>query len=465
MSSKRQDKKTKPIVIDVHAHVFSARDIPLAGYLHSRRRSGLLEKLLSPLVVPSIANCLRQNNPDNRNPTCNISIEIACAVMGREYREWAEALSQENVDIAAEMVATFGGIDLFVPLMIDYEYWFSRPWYAGGMDRRAGEKTRGFPTDIKEQIDLVYDRIVLPYNGRIHPFAPFCPARELAYRKGLRRPDGRGVEKHSSLELVKDAIDEKGFIGVKLYNALGYKPLGNATVEKERGRIKLHKRRGYHKDITGQEYDSVLQELYDYCQEEGIPITAHCVMDGIESYPKASYDFGQAAFWREVLHDYGELFVNLAHFGWHESQGYAGKDGWSRDICRMMVDFDHLYSDVSHHGVLSHRGQRRFREDYAEMQKDWSANWSQIKQKILFGIDWHVIKRVRGFQGFQKRYVEILRHNGLYTEREIEDFLGGNAVRFLGLLPGGKTRQRLAAFYREKDIAPPKWFTATGASP
>jgi hypothetical protein len=43
----------------------------------------------------------------------------------------------------------------------------------------------------------------------------------------------------------------------------------------------------------------------------------------------------------------------------------------------------------------------------------------------------------------------------------MEDFLGGNALIFLGLLPGGQNRRRLDRFYRDRGISPPEWFTAT----
>lgn len=37
--------------------------------------------------------------------------------------------------------------------------------------------------------------------------------------------------------------------------------------------------------FTGQQFDQVLTELYDYSEKEQVPITAHCVSDGIEAYP------------------------------------------------------------------------------------------------------------------------------------------------------------------------------------
>ena len=71
----------------------------------------------------------------------------------------------------------------------------------------------------------------------------------------------------------------------------------------------------------------------------------------------------------------------------------------------MMTKYGNLYTGVSHHNVLSYRSRRHFKEDYVKMRQDWDADWLQIKKRILLGIDWHVIKRVKGFRDFQQRYI------------------------------------------------------------
>ena len=118
--------------------------------------------------------------------------------------------------------------------------------------------------------------------------------------------------------------------------------------------------------FDGDEYDEALCELYDYCVDNQVPITAHCVMNGIEAYPRASFDFGKAAFWDVVLRQerYHKLRLNLAHFGWNQGpgQGYAGSESWVNDVCSLIVKYDNVYADVSHHRVLSGNGRRRFIE-------------------------------------------------------------------------------------------------------
>ncbi|MGB3340730.1 MAG: amidohydrolase family protein, partial [bacterium] len=366
---------------------------------------------------------------------------------GRQYRKWADTLSKEVTDIAKELVETYDkdGIDLYVNKVLDYEYWF--------------ESTYDSP--VRYQIDYVYKKIHIPYRGKIHSFVPFDPARELAFENEMLDPDGK-MEILGSLALVDDAIKNKGYIGVKVYNSLGYKPFHNASVDHlRRKRIKPHKKWGY--DVfKGEDYDRVLAKLYDYCVENDVPITAHCVMEGIESYHNASYHFGKAIFWRDVLKTWPALRVNLAHFGWGRL-GYHWKNSWVKDICKMMTKYDNLYVDTACHGILTKQDSQRFKSDYESMRRDLSDFrgrnfWTEIKKRILFGIDWHVIKRKENFEHFMERYIEILKHNNLFSDKELEDFLGGNALRFLGVLPGGQNRDRLLTFYKKHNIKKPKWF-------
>jgi len=334
--------------------------------------------------------------------------------------------------------------------MIDYEYWF-----ANSMDNRLGD-----------QIVAVFEQVVLPQKGRIHPFVPFDPARELAYRKGRISPDGQ-VELDRPMTLVRDAIETKGFIGVKLYNSLGYRPLGNADpqVSLMRRRIAVRNDKMTYL-FDGEEYDEVLCDLYDYCVDNEVPVTAHCVMDGIEAYPGASLDFAKAELWNQVLRQerYKKLRLNLAHFGWNQTsgQGYAGSRSWVEDVCKMMLEYDHVYADVSHHRVLTAKGRKGFVDGYRKMREDFSADIDRIKRRILYGTDWHVLRRMSGYRAFLESYERVLKEAELFDEAELEGFRGDNAVGFLGLAAGGSNRARLERFFQVNCFRPPAWFSDLG---
>ena len=451
--------------IDVHTHIFSALDIPLEGYLLSRRSERRIGRAIDPWIsifpMPQLfvyvarrarERCVTRRFEDDvkRGWFYTALLWIYGKLSNQRFLDWEDSLTSCSVANADQLIETWPDVHLFVPLMIDYEYWF-----ANSLDISLGD-----------QIDTVFRDVVLPHLGRFHPFVPFDPARELAYRKGMVNPDGQ-LERNRPLELVKDAIESKGFIGVKLYNSLGFRPYGNADSElslKRRHIAVRNQKLPYLFD--GEEYDEVLCELYDYCVDHEVPITAHCVMDGIEAYPGASRDFGQAKFWNEVLRQdrYTNLRLNLAHFGWNQSpgQGFAGSESWAKDVCRLIVKYDHVYADVSHHRVLTKGGRNQFIQGYRQMRREFSADIEKIKSRILFGTDWHVLRRMQGYREFLPNYERVLREAGLFAGSELVRFRGTNALEFLGLGAGGGNRTRLLRLYQTHGTTLPEWYRQTG---
>ena len=448
-------------IIDIHTHIFSALDIPLEGYLLSRRSErqlpALFDLMISIFPMPQLfgyvakrarERCVtRQLDPDTkRGRFYTLMLWFYGVVADQKFLDWEDSLSSCSEMNAKLLAETWRDVDLFVPLMIDYEYWF-----ANSMDNRLGN-----------QIDTVFKKVVLPYMGKIHPFVPFDPARELAYRKARISPDGQ-LEGDRPMTLVKEAIEEKGFIGVKLYNSLGYRPLGNAdpAVSLKRRRIAVRNNKLTYL-FDGEEYDEVLCELYDYCVDNEVPITAHCVMNGIEAYPGASFDFGKAEFWEDVLKQerYKNLRLNLAHFGWNQApyQGFSGEDSWAQEVCDLIVKYDNVYADVSHHRVLTAKGRRSFVDGYRQMKEYYPDDIDTIKKRILYGSDGHVLRRIRGYRKFLEKYERVLTEAKLFSEDELENFRGGNALEFLGLLPGAESYERLRSFYRANGTTPPAWF-------
>jgi predicted TIM-barrel fold metal-dependent hydrolase len=471
-------------VVDVHVHLFNALDIPLEGYLRSR--SPDFVNFFLPYLFTYLTNCMRDrcvwrqqieqyeeileiltseeekealkeyarapiDESESQKLIYMVLLKLFSLGSGQRLDHWEDSLTRDTERLADDLVDIEWArrVDLYVPLMVDYEFWFKNT-----LDH-----------DVRHQVESTHRDAVLPHHGRIHPFVPFDPARQLAWEKQKLTPDGQRPE-YSSLELVKDAIESKGFIGVKMYNSLGYRPLGNNDLltELQRKRVAVRNDKMQYL-FAGKEYDRVLRELYQYCHENEVPITAHCQTGGIEAYPEASYHFGNPVFWRDVLAEYPNLHVNLGHFGWGEGAAtYSDKRRSSdvRNICSLMIEFSHVYADVSHHNVVSSRDRRKSVAAYKAMRNDYEGKGlEKLKRRLLYGSDWHVLRRVRNFETFMAHYITVLRQADFYAGEEIEDFLGGNALEFLGLLPGGKNRERLKDFYTRKKIPLPYWFTST----
>lgn len=498
-----QVDESKTPIVDIHVHVFNALDIPIEGYLRSRWSERMTRSIeyYARFFLPQMfgyltdrmrerchlrefvnqyyeleeflesddekeslkedvglskeeAKLLENEESPRRGPIYGILLWVFSKAMGQRLGDWEEVLTKDVGRVAEELLAVewVRPVDLYIPLMVDYEYWFRNT----------------FDNDLKTQINNIYEKVVIPNQGRIHPFVPFDPARELVWenREKMLTPDGQRPQ-YGSLDLVEDAIENKGFIGVKVYNSLGYKPLGNddelTTLRRKRIAVRNEKMQYL---FPRKDYDRVLRKLYKYCAENQVPITTHCQTGGIEAYPEASFHFGDPIFWCKVLDEYPDLHLNLGHFGWSHEQGYSKDEGgnWIKKICDMMVKYDHLYADISHHGVISSRSRGKYISSYEAMRNDYAdTGLEKLKRRILYGSDWHVLKRARSFEIFMEKYIQVVEQASFYTKEEMEDFLGGNALEFLGLLPGGKNRERLEDFYTKKKIPPPYWFTSTAS--
>ena len=209
--------------------------------------------------------------------------------------------------------------------------------------------------------------------------------------------------------------------------------------------------------FDGNKMDEILHELYTWCEKEEVPVTAHCMMNGIEAYPHASFHFGSASFWREVLDQYPNLHLNLAHFGWNPvpGHGYGSHHSWTQEICDMVIKYDHLYADVAHHEVTSRIKLNELRDAYRQIANEFAGGVDKIRKRILYGSDWHVLRRINNYESFMDKYIQLLEDTEFYSN--MDDFLGLNAMEFLGLNKGGKNRRRLEKFYSTPERQKPRW--------
>jgi predicted TIM-barrel fold metal-dependent hydrolase len=133
-----------------------------------------------------------------------------------------------------------------------------------------------------------------------------------------------------------------------------------------------------------------------------------------------------------------------------------------RNICRMLAEYTNLYTDVSHHEVMRRNKRNELIKAFRRIQTEFPDSIEKIKKRILYGSDWHVLRRINKYAAFPDRYRQIMLKTGFYEEPSLPDFLGGNAMRFLGLLPGEANYKRLDRFYKSHHMEPPAWFQNAG---
>lgn len=227
------------------------------------------------------------------------------------------------------------------------------PWHIAGeyLDHMADEDalvalmmdiTAGDPGDndaaLFEKQLTATSRAVCVYPGRVLPFVAVTPQRS------------------NYMELLDRAIQQLGFVGIKLYPSLGY-------------------------TVDSPEMDAV----YRYSLDHDVPILVHCTDGGFYAGRDAIAHSDPQA-WAEVLARFPELRVCLAHFG--GAAGLIGEtiadDSWTATVCDLIEAHPNVYTDVACHVDMMAGGTAEA-QYFANLKR--LLNTSPFRGRILFGTD------------------------------------------------------------------------------
>jgi predicted TIM-barrel fold metal-dependent hydrolase len=476
-------------IVDIHCHAFNADDLPVRGFIHrlhlrnvflGTTLAELVDKLVQgnapgyaadvarldsvlgpgdslemPMSVPggsdpglfedevdrALADLYQQDSDlvervggaigDEHALTDGTPPPEGVADLWRNARRavrWVKLFGRSRLDLVADYVHTFGDeVDLVTPLLVDL-----------GTGLGDVAKTSG-----RQQIAL-FEKLsrasmlgVLPGAGKaqLHPFVGFDPLRELRAR--------RTNDIETPLDLVRTAVLRYGFVGVKVYPPMGWRPSGN------------HSRRGL-SGADASEVDRIVDDLAQWCAAEQVPITAHCANS---NHADPGFDgFGGPDDWLPVLRRHPGMHVNLGHFGGASAR--EADDGWPWRIARATRELPGLYADVGNHRIYD----RALTRSYLGMiERMFAAPPTDVMaDRIMYGSDWFMVAIHPEYEQFLGRYTELF---GRFGSERTDRFLGGNALSFLGFDdPSNKNAQRLLARYQR--FAPdrvPSWLVSSPA--
>lgn len=308
-------------------------------------------------------------------------------------------------------------IDLLVPSLVDYDWWLARG--------------SGTPSSLDDQVAAM-ERISVLTRGRVHGFVPFCPFRETM---------GAGT----SMNRVKDAIGNRGFIGVKLYPPMGFAPYNNT------GRTVWADHPGSLPDDArladfGARLDAAMKGLFDWCRANDVPVMAHT---NHSNGPNPAFeDLAGPERWGDALRAFPGLRVNFGHFGDCDAGG--GDPAKLKAFLALMSGpgggraygdsgyFDNVLPDPDGvHATLA----RLYGEPATSL----------IASRFMYGTDWEMILQEREVDSYFDRFMDLM--DGL----DPDAFFGRNAAAFLGLGRGERNRARLDAFYDRNGVSQPDW--------
>ncbi|WP_432877208.1 amidohydrolase family protein [Kribbella sp. CA-245084] len=462
-------------VVDVHCHNFNADDLPVRGFV---RHVGLHDSLVSPAVAALIDTIVQKGAPGytdekpqldallgrstfgdgleglepvqkvvepldqlraevdaeladllQRNPALVRSaaedlagqevdqgeglFDITRAV--RRAVTWAKLFTKSRLGLTGVLMSTYPDVDLFTPMLVD-------------LGTALGDKAK---TSVREQVILqeqisrlsMLGKLPWQTRARIHPFVGFDPRHEVRARQAH--------DIDTPLAVVKDAIRRFGFVGVKVYPPMGFRPLKNVAVG----------------DVTAEEaatLNEVLDEFYKWCVEEHVPITAHCNNSQYASEIYKNAGLAGPGGWIDVLEKYDSLHLDLdlGHFG--GAHAVEQPDAWIWQIANAAARFDHLYADVGDHKTHD----RALSGPYLDRLHDMFNRPATkvMRDRLMYGTDWFMLAIYPDWDRFFTTYRDLYRDK--LGAGPTNDFLGTNALHFLGFGdPTNQNNRRLWEWY------------------
>ncbi len=312
--------------------------------------------------------------------------------------------------------------DIYTPLMMDLE------WGANSTDK----KFKGM-ISYKDQVRFISEQ-VKRFPFRIFPFVMFDPRRENSY------------------ELCKKAIEEMGFLGIKMYPPMGYFPNpanyeylnSKSKYYDEEKRDKLRKMTtgdGDNNDSLLKDMDERLEKIYSYCEDNSIPITTHAGSSGaydIDMTQGQANIFANINNWEAVLEKHPNLKLNFGHFGGNyiktsDDAVRIQADIWRKKIINVLKSYKNAYTDISYHNMgleSTSFGEKEYHMDQVGIEKYYFELKdvlldNDLCEKVLFGTDTPMITHSWSEKDYFDQFVRNI--NGSL----FETIVSKNPTRFL----------------------------------
>ncbi|MEO1293670.1 MAG: amidohydrolase family protein [Pseudomonadota bacterium] len=412
-------------------------------------------------------------------------------------------ISSHRTRNAALLMAKYPEIDVFMPAIVDL------------FDRRSSEfgiatadDVRLRTTPLKEKIAF-HRALNLATRGRFLPMVGFSPGRQYLEDPNFTLAPG------TPLALVRDAILNQGFVGVKLHPSVGFSPIRNPALACDTRSIF---RLSPLPQAEAQAYDRAMKMLFEFCEEHGVPLLTHA-SDSLSHNIKCMHQGDDPALWTsstlhwvEVSRDHPDLRIVLAHFasrfhdqlralgrgdkrpygsgtlpveyeeGQHPAEtgepfGRLKPSTWLEIALRDMRERPDsgLYLDLSFmpHLVLSQAigidgAEPKFglingalTSPATEYGGSYARSFTQflqapenamLRERVLYGTDWPM-PGIAGISnyGLYRRAIERI----LPLQGEYAgNIMGDNAARVFGLRPHDATCKRLIDFYERNRVDP-----------
>ena len=244
------------------------------------------------------------------------------------------------------------GIDAVFGAMVDFDHWYADAALSPQRDQM--------------EVQALISRLS---GGYMLPLIAYNPWSDI-------------LDNGASLELVKEAVEKYGYVGVKIYPPMGFYAYGNADNPVP---PPPHMARPNLVDL-----DRRMRALFDWSAQQGVPVMAHA--NKSMGRDNASDAFGGPTGWKALLALYQDgqrpPVVNLGHFG-----GDAKSD-WPDRFAETMArpHGERLYGDIGNWSAL--RDCKRDASQCAAIYGRLASareKFPQLGERLMYGTDWFMM--------------------------------------------------------------------------
>lgn len=259
---------------------------------------------------------------------------------------------------------------------------------------------------------------------------------------------GPGAGDGKSLEIVRDACENHGAWGVKVYPPSGYAPHAthiprrpwafNAYPRKQWDARYTH--RGF--EIPKEEIDKRTRRLFAWAVKEDIPLFAHSGTDEVEARKGYGKRFADPRHWQKLLESGGgmdQLRLCLAHAGGSEFWfGHPGRDAaWGGTVFELCTRYENIYCEFGAFDLIADPEERgKFVKKIGELirQSRTTPGCLDFSKKIMYGSDWFMpakgMEKSAHYLGyFQEAMLQVAKDLG--DDQIYRDFFHENALAYL----------------------------------
>ena len=300
---------------------------------------------------------------------------------------------------------------LIAPALIDYSKWLGQ------------EVT----SPIVDQVEVMGAIARRPNGPAVHGYVCFDPLREILHRRGLEQ--GR-----SPIEVVRSAITEHGFLGVKLYPPMGFKPAGNARGQQYPQEIIERLEHRVSKDLN-----RVLDDLFSLCSELSAPVIAHAAESNAAGPGYARR--ADPAHWLPVLQKHPGLRLGLAHFGRFSYVSSAAPPGsklpessWEWTLGRYIAanPTRPVFFDLSYFSEVLAQDDATKRRELSRTLRKYIELFDPDVRHLMFGTDWVMLGVESGSDEYTAAVAKFLRDDCGVPPDVMRRVFYANAREFLG---------------------------------